>query len=138
MIKLLLIFLFFINTLFAFKIEVVEDNSGKTSYMKDGRVVLNPINNSVLKPIDSKVLKPIKNKVLEPYNPALAKKQAEAKVKAEKIATAKKEAVKKQFATEIDLKPIPKVNKEDIKVDKESTEFFNTLNGTKNKPVNME
>ena len=149
MIKYISLLLIFFNLLFAFKIEAVEDrtiNDNKESYIKDGRLVLNPMANKLLKTIDMsiiksmdiKVLKPLKNKILEPYNPVLAKKKAIEAVKTKKIAIAKKEAVKKQFATKIDLKAIPEVKKEDIKVDKESTDFFNSLNEKDTKPVDME
>jgi len=67
----------------ALNIEVIEHNDNKATYIKDGRVVFNPIKNSVIKPIDNivikqmdiKVLKPMKNKVLQPYIFSFEKKK---------------------------------------------------------------
>ena len=84
MIRLSIFFIIFTTSLFAFKIEAVEDehiNDNKASYIKDGRVVLNPIKNNVLKPIDNVVIKsmdikaihPYKNKILQAYSPSLEK-----------------------------------------------------------------
>ena len=86
MIRLLIIFIILTTSLIAFKIEAVEDehiNDNKATYIKDGRVVFNPIKNSVIKPIDNivikqmdiKVLKPMKNKVLQPYIFSFEKKK---------------------------------------------------------------
>lgn len=47
-------------------------------------------------------------------------------------------SIKKQFAQELDLKSVSRTKKETIKTDKESTEFFNTLNDNDSKPINME
>ena len=146
MIKIVFLIQLSLVSLFAFKIEAVEHNENKESYIdKNGRLVLNPIENIVLKPMDNKTLKPIdikvlkpfKNKVLAVYNPALEKQKAQEKQKRLQQAKAKKEAIKKQFAkpTQLKIKPI---KKENIKVEKDVTKFFNTLNKDENKPVNME
>jgi len=137
MIKITILLLLISTLSFAFKVEVVGDKNS-VSYMKDGKKVLQPFENKKLKPIKNMLIKPFKNKILKPYNPKLAKKIALEEEKAKKIATIKKEAVKKQFATKVDLKPVEKVKKEDIKIDKEATEFFDTLNSEENKPVNIE
>jgi len=137
MIKITILLLLISTLSFAFKVEVVGDKNS-VSYMKDSRKILQPFENKKLKPIKNMLIKPFKNKILKPYNPKLAKKIALEEEKAKKIATIKKEAVKKQFATEVDLKPVEKVKKEDIKIDKEATEFFDTLNSEENKPVNIE
>lgn len=73
MTKILFSIFLLLNTLNALKIKVVEDNNNKESYMKDGRLVLNPMDKVIIKPIDSKVLKIFKSKILESYNPKLAK-----------------------------------------------------------------
>jgi hypothetical protein len=69
MTKIVLIFILFSSTIYALKIESVEDKSGKFVIDKNGRKILNPIIiNKVLEPIKTnKILKPIKtNKILLP------------------------------------------------------------------------
>ena len=131
MIKIFIFISILLNISNALNIELVEHN--KATYIKDGRIVFNPIDNVVIKPMDTNIIKPFKNKVLQPYSPALEKQRKIQKLKEAK----QKEEVKKQFAKPTDLKVAP-VKKENIKVDKESVEFFNTLNNEDNKPVNME
>ena len=76
MIKYILIgFLLILNNLSAFEIEAVENYSNKKSDIKDGRLVLNPMDKTIIKPMDTKVLKLFKNKVLQPYNPILKSKK---------------------------------------------------------------
>ena len=150
MTKLFIVFITTTLSLNALNITSISSKNSNFEVSKDDRKILKPLlDTKVLKPFtDTVVLKPFANivvlkpfkntKVLQPYNPKLAKEKAIKKAKAKKIAVAKKEKVKKQFATKIDLKAIPKIKKEDIVIEKESTEFFNTLNNKDSKPIDME
>ncbi len=120
MIRYLVILFLLLQTINAFQVEAVDNNKISTK-------------NILVPYTDTKIVKAMPNKIIPPYDSKIEEQ------KEKEIAQAKlrEKSIKKQFIKSNELK-ITKVKKVDVKVEKESIEFFDSINSKDNKPINME
>ena len=141
-----LIILIFLNNLYSFNIEAVDDSiekvvlkdSNGNILAEDGKPIIEAINIPVIKPINIPVIKPMNIPVIYTKD-QIRKRKYEEKLQKEKekqLAKKKKKVKKEHFVKKESL------IKEKLKAQKivieDGAEFFNTINKEDIKPVDIE